>query len=123
MLELFTQEPSVKDKENATDLIVTEGEIKFNHVNFSYDVRREALKDFTFSAPPGRTVALVGESGGGKSTVLRLLFRFYDVGSGSITVDGQDLRDVKLNSLRRNIGIVPQVFSLEIGIDVGCRPV
>jgi len=109
MLELFTQEPTVKDKPDAKDLVVTEGEIRFDRVDFSYDVRREALKDFTFRAPPGRTVALVGESGGGKSTVFRLLFRFYDVGSGSITIDGQDLRDVKLNSLRRNIGIVPQV--------------
>lgn len=108
MLELFTQEPTIKDKEDAVDLVVTEGEIRFDHVTFSYDVRREALKDFTFRAPPGRTVALVGESGGGKSTVLRLLFRFYEANSGGISIDGQDLRDVKLQSLRKNIGIVPQ---------------
>jgi ATP-binding cassette subfamily B protein len=76
-------------------------------------VRREALKDFSFRGKAGRTVALVGESGGGKSTVLRLLFRFYDVGSGSIKIDGQDLRDVKLASLRKNIGIVPQVLLLD----------
>lgn len=62
MLELFTQEPTIKDKEDAGDLVVTNGEIEFDHVNFSYDVRREALKDFTFRAPPGRTVALVGMS-------------------------------------------------------------
>ena len=109
MLELFTQEPSVKDKPDATDLCVREGEIRFDHVNFSYDKRRAALKDLSFVAPPGRTVALVGESGGGKSTILRLLFRFYDVDEGGISIDGQDLRDVKLHSLRRNIGIVPQV--------------
>lgn len=91
---------------------MNEGEITFEHVNFSYDVRREALKNFSFEGQAGRTVALVGESGGGKSTVLRLLFRFYDVGSGSIKIDGQDLRDVTLASLRKNIGIVPQVPSL-----------
>jgi ATP-binding cassette, subfamily B, vacuolar membrane transporter HMT1/ACLQ len=112
MLELFTQESSVKDKPDATELVVTEGEIKFERVNFSYDKRREALKDLAFRAPPGRTVALVGESGGGKSTILRLLFRFYDVDEGRISIDGQDLRDVKLHSLRKNIGIVPQVTSI-----------
>jgi ATP-binding cassette, subfamily B, vacuolar membrane transporter HMT1/ACLQ len=109
MLELFNQEPTIKDKPDAKDLVVTNGEIKFEHVSFSYDVRREALRDLTFVAPAGRTVALVGESGGGKSTVLRLLFRFYDVSAGSISIDGQDLRDVKVHSLRKNIGIVPQV--------------
>jgi ATP-binding cassette, subfamily B, vacuolar membrane transporter HMT1/ACLQ len=109
MLELFTQEPTVTDKPDAKDLVVKEGEIKFEKVNFAYDTRRPALKDLTFTAPPGRTVALVGESGGGKSTILRLLFRFYDVSEGRITIDGQDLRDVKLQSLRKNIGIVPQV--------------
>jgi len=111
MLELFTQEPTVKDKPNATDLVVTNGEIKFNNVRFSYDVRKEALKGLNFVAPAGKTVALVGESGGGKSTIFRLLFRFYDVNEGSIEIDGQDLRDVKLKSLRKNIGIVPQVRS------------
>ena len=110
MLELFNQEPTIKDKPDAKELVVEEGEIQFNHVNFSYDVRRQALKDLSFRAPPGRTVAIVGESGAGKSTVLRLLFRFYDVKSGSISIDGQDLRDVKLESLRKNIGIVPQVL-------------
>jgi ABC-type transport system involved in Fe-S cluster assembly fused permease/ATPase subunit len=113
MLELFTQEPTIKDKPDAKDLVVSEGEIRFDHVNFSYDKRREALKDLGFVAPPGRTVALVGESGGGKSTILRLLFRFYDVDEGGISIDGQDLRDVKLHSLRKNIGIVPQVPSLD----------
>jgi ATP-binding cassette, subfamily B, vacuolar membrane transporter HMT1/ACLQ len=112
MLELFTQEPTIKDKPDATDLVVNEGEITFDHVSFAYDVRREALKDFCFRGQAGRTVALVGESGGGKSTVLRLLFRFYDVAGGSIKIDGQDLRDVKLASLRKNIGIVPQVSPL-----------
>jgi ATP-binding cassette, subfamily B, vacuolar membrane transporter HMT1/ACLQ len=108
MLELFTQEPTIKDSPTATDLVVTSGEIRFDHVKFSYDLRREALKDLSFVAPAGKTVALVGESGGGKSTILRLLFRFYDVNSGSISIDGRDLRDVKIASLRKNIGIVPQ---------------
>jgi ATP-binding cassette, subfamily B, vacuolar membrane transporter HMT1/ACLQ len=112
MLELFNQEPTVKDKPDAVDLVVNEGEIRFDHVRFAYDVRREALKDLTFCAPAGKTVALVGESGGGKTTILRLLFRFYDVKSGGISIDGQDLRDVKLQTLRQNIGIVPQVTFL-----------
>lgn len=113
MLELFNQEPTVKDKPDASDLVVNKGEIRFDHVNFAYDARRQALKDLTFCAPAGKTVALVGESGGGKTTILRLLFRFYDVKSGSISIDGQDLRDVKIQSLRQNIGIVPQVtFSI-----------
>ena len=118
MLELFTQEPTIKDKPNAKELVVNEGEIRFDHVNFSYDIRREALKDLTFRAPPGRTVALVGESGGGKSTILRLLFRFYDVNGGGISIDGQDLRDVKLESLRKNIGIVPQVLLKVLKTDI-----
>src|SRR5271170_2246645 len=117
MLELFTQEPTIKDKPDAKDLVVSDGEIRFEHVNFSYDKRREALKDLGFVAPPGRTVALVGESGGGKSTILRLLFRFYDVDEGGISIDGQDLRDVKLHSLRKNIGIVPQVTPLNSPAD------
>jgi ATP-binding cassette, subfamily B, vacuolar membrane transporter HMT1/ACLQ len=110
MLELFRQEPTVKDKPDAKDLIVDEGEIIFDHVNFSYDQRKETLKDFSFRVLGGKTMALVGESGGGKSTILRLLFRFYDVNSGRILIDGQDSRDVTLQSLRKNIGIVPQVI-------------
>ncbi|RUS25798.1 P-loop containing nucleoside triphosphate hydrolase protein, partial [Jimgerdemannia flammicorona] len=77
-------------------------------VSFSYDSRQPALRNISFTIPKGATVALVGPSGGGKSTILRLLFRFYDVQSGRILVDGQDIRSVTQLSLRRNIGVVPQ---------------
>ena len=79
-----------------------------DNVNFSYDERKAAISDVSFTIKPGSTVALVGESGGGKSTLLRLLFRFYDPKSGSISVDGQDIRNVRINSLRQNIAVVPQ---------------
>lgn len=108
MLELFTQNASIKDKENAHDLKLTAGEVKFEHVHFAYDQRKPALKGLDFVAKPGQTVALVGESGAGKTTILRTLFRFYDVNEGAIRVDGQDIRDVKIRSLREHIGIVPQ---------------
>ena len=78
------------------------------NVCFSYDPRQQALNNVSFTIPQGKTVALVGPSGGGKSTILRLLFRFYDVESGRILIDGQDIRQVKQESLRRNIGVVPQ---------------
>jgi ATP-binding cassette, subfamily B, vacuolar membrane transporter HMT1/ACLQ len=121
MLELFTQEPTVTDKSDADDLVVKEGEIKFEKVNFAYDTRRPALRDLTFTAALGRTVALVGKSRGGKSTIFRLLFRFYDVSEGRITIDGRDLRDVKLQSLRNNIGVVPQVTPHPGGSNVRIR--
>ncbi|RUS20327.1 LOW QUALITY PROTEIN: P-loop containing nucleoside triphosphate hydrolase protein [Endogone sp. FLAS-F59071] len=79
-----------------------------DNVSFSYDSRIPALRNISFTIPKGATVALVGPSGGGKSTILRLLFRFYDVQSGRILVDGQDIRSVTQHSLRRNIGVVPQ---------------
>jgi len=84
------------------------GEIKFDNVQFSYDQRKPALKGLTFTAFPGTTTAFVGESGGGKTTVLRLLFRFYNINEGSISIDGQDVRDVTIDSLREKIGVVPQ---------------
>ncbi|CAG8586657.1 7270_t:CDS:10, partial [Funneliformis mosseae] len=108
MLSLFKEQQSVQDIPGAKDLKVTEGSVIFDNVDFSYDPRNSALKDISFEIPKGKTVALVGPSGGGKSTILRLLFRFYDVGSGKILIDGQDIRLVKQESLRRSIGVVPQ---------------
>lgn len=84
------------------------GEIRFNNVEFSYDNRKQALKGLDFVAKPGTTTAFVGESGGGKTTVLRLLFRFYGIQGGSIEVDGHDVNDITINSLREHIGVVPQ---------------
>jgi ABC-type transport system involved in Fe-S cluster assembly fused permease/ATPase subunit len=85
-----------------------EGEIRFRNTGFSYDGRKQALKGLEFAAKPGTTTAFVGESGGGKTTILRLLFRFYAATSGSIEVDDQDVEDITINSLREHIGVVPQ---------------
>jgi ATP-binding cassette subfamily B protein len=82
--------------------------VRFNHVDFSYDPKRQILFDVDFTIPAGTTTAVVGHSGSGKSTLSRLLYRFYEVNSGSITIDGQDLRDITQHSLRHAIGIVPQ---------------
>ncbi|CEG79479.1 Putative Mitochondrial ABC transporter ATM [Rhizopus microsporus] len=108
MFELFDVDQSVKDVEGASDLVVSEGHVIFDNVSFSYDQRQTALNNISFSIPKGATVALVGPSGGGKSTILRLLFRFYDPDSGHIYIDGQDIARVKQTTLRKNIGVVPQ---------------
>jgi len=108
VLQLLTTEPAVKNSEKATELVIKSGEVQFDNVNFAYDARKSVLKDISFTAEPGKTIAIVGETGGGKSTMLKLLFRFYDVTSGSIRIDGQDLRSVTLSSLRDALGVVPQ---------------
>jgi ATP-binding cassette subfamily B protein len=84
------------------------GAVRFEHVHFGYDPRREILHDLSFEIPAGHTVAVVGATGAGKSTLARLLYRFYDVGSGGISINGQDIRSVTQSSLRAAIGIVPQ---------------
>ncbi|KAG2190656.1 hypothetical protein INT46_010220 [Mucor plumbeus] len=108
MFDLFDVEETVKDAEGAGSLTVTDGHVKFDNVCFAYDDRQTALNGVSFDIPKGATVALVGPSGGGKSTILRLLFRFYDPNSGHIYIDGQDISQVKQSSLRQNIGVVPQ---------------
>ncbi len=108
MFGLLGKHREVEDKPGAPDLIVRGGAMRFEHVAFSYDGRRQVLHDVTFEVPAGHKVAVVGSSGAGKSTLSRLLFRFYDVTGGKIEIDGQDIRDVTQASLRRAIGIVPQ---------------
>ena len=108
MFNLLDQAPEVYDKPGARELDVRSGTIRFEHVSFGYDARRQILSDVDFQIPAGHKVAVVGASGAGKSTLSRLLFRFYDVGSGRILIDGQDIRDVTQHSLRAAIGIVPQ---------------
>ena len=108
MLELFKERPTVVDEPTAEDLPSCQGEIRFDEVKFSYDPRRPALDGLSFTCAPGTTTALVGESGGGKSTVFRLLFRFYNLNGGSIQVDGHDVKEITIDSLRRHIGVVPQ---------------
>ena len=108
MTALLAVKPEVVDRPGATALKVREGAVAFRAVDFRYDPRRPILSDVDFRVAPGATVALVGPSGGGKSTIARLLFRFYDVNAGAIEIDGQDIRDVTQDSLRRAIGVVPQ---------------
>lgn len=108
MLELFRERPTVVDSPMAADLPVSRGDITFEDVKFSYDNRKPALNGLTFHCKPGTTTALVGESGGGKSTVFRLLFRFYNAESGNIRIDGHRVESVTIDSLRRHIGVVPQ---------------
>lgn len=108
VFETLDTEPDVKEKPDAIELPKVQGEICFNHVNFSYDEDHPALIDFNLDVKPGEVVALVGPSGAGKSTVTNLLPRFYDVTDGSITIDGTDIRDITFSSLRQQIGLVPQ---------------
>ena len=97
LLELFQTKPTIVDLPNAKALKLGKGEVKFDRVSFAYDERKPTLKDVTFTAPAGKTIAIVGETGGGKTTILKLIHRFYDVKSGRILIDGQDLRDVTLD--------------------------
>jgi ABC-type transport system involved in Fe-S cluster assembly fused permease/ATPase subunit len=108
MFRLLSENREVEDKPGAPALKVTGGAVRFENVDFSYDGRREILKNVTFEVPAGKKVAVVGASGSGKSTLARLLFRFYDVNRGRITIDGQDLRDVTQESVRAALGVVPQ---------------
>ncbi len=108
MFDLLDVPAEVNDKPDARPLAVEKGTVRFENVRFSYDRERPILKGINFEIPAGRTVAVVGPSGAGKSTISRLLFRFYDVQDGTITIDGQDVRDVTQKSLRSAIGMVPQ---------------
>jgi len=108
MFDLLEQPAEVKDKPNATALQVNGGRVALKDVNFGYDAARPILKGVSLEVAPGQTVAIVGSSGSGKSTIGRLLFRFYDVGGGALLIDGQDVRDVTQDSLHAQIGVVPQ---------------
>ena len=108
MMGLLKIRPEIEDRPGAPALAVKRGMVAFRNVDFRYDPRREILRDVDFAVPPGARVAIVGPSGAGKSTIARLLFRFYDVSDGAIEIDGQDIRDVTQDSLRRAIGVVPQ---------------
>jgi ATP-binding cassette subfamily B protein len=108
MFRLLGQPQEVRDKPGAKALMVAGGEIRFDNVVFGYDPDRVVLKGISFTVPAGRTVAIVGPSGAGKSTISRILYRFYDIQGGSVTIDGQDIRDITQQSLRAVIGIVPQ---------------
>src|SRR6201999_4383961 len=108
MFAVLAQKPEVKDVPGAKPLAVTSGHLRFDDVRFSYDPDRQILKGLSFEVPAGKTVAIVGPSGAGKATISRLLFRLYDISGGSITIDGQDIREVTQSTLRAAIGMVPQ---------------
>ncbi|KAF0477714.1 iron-sulfur clusters transporter ATM1, mitochondrial [Gigaspora margarita] len=114
MFNLQSMNINIKDAPNAKPLIIQGGEIRFEDVVFGYHPERPILKGVSFVVPKGKKIAIVGPSGCGKSTILRLLFRFYDPQSGNIYIDGQNIRKVTLESLRKCIGVVPQVINIKM---------
>jgi ATP-binding cassette subfamily B multidrug efflux pump len=109
LFEILDLEPEVADKPDAPDLAVTNGVLRFEHVDFAFDAAgRNILTDISFEVGPGRTLGIVGPPGAGKSAIANLIPRFYDVTGGRVTIDGQDVRDVSLASLRRHVGLVQQ---------------
>lgn len=121
MFKLLDQNPEIEDKPDAKPLVISGPVIRFDNVTFHYDPERPILKGVSFEVPAGKTVAIVGPTGAGKSTISRLLYRFYDVTGGAITIDGQDLRDITQESLRSAIGMVPQdtvLFNDSIGYNI-----
>ena len=122
MFNLLDQNPEIQDAPNASALVVSKGEVEFENIEFYYDDNRKILHGPNFKIPAGKTIAVVGPSGSGKSTLARLAYRFYDPQAGAIRIDGQDLRDVTQESLRKHIGIVPQdtvLFNDSIGYNIG----
>ena len=115
-VEIMDEEPEA-DRENAITLSVVRGDIEFNNVSYSYNDGTEVISDISFKLEKGRKLALVGPSGGGKTTLCHLLPRFYSIedGAGTISIDGNDIKDITLDSLRKNIGIVQQDVFLFIG--------
>src|SRR5207302_10217514 len=108
IMDVLDEEPEVNDEPGSRELDRIEGHVRFEHVRFGYGNGPEVLHDLDLDVPAGTTVALVGHTGAGKSTIAKLLARFYDPREGRITIDGVDLREVRQESLRRQLGIVPQ---------------
>src|SRR6056297_2051539 len=108
MFDLLEQPQEVADKPGAKDLRIEGGRVEFDDIVFGYEPSRPILKGVSLTIEPGQTVAIVGPSGSGKSTIGRLLFRFYDVSGGALRIDGQDVRDIRQESLHAAIGVVPQ---------------
>nr|XP_036579792.1 heavy metal tolerance protein [Colletotrichum truncatum]KAF6787472.1 heavy metal tolerance protein [Colletotrichum truncatum] len=108
LLDIMKKQPTIVNKKGARPLKLIDGNVDFNDVSFSYDKKKKIINGISLSVPGGQTVAFVGATGAGKSTMLKLLNRFYDSTEGAILIDGQDVRDVDLHSLRDRIGLVPQ---------------
>ncbi|XP_065847950.1 ABC transporter B family member 25, mitochondrial isoform X2 [Euphorbia lathyris] len=108
LFQLLEERAEIRNKDDAKPLMLGGGSIQFDNVDFSYLAERKILDGISFVVPAGKSVAIVGTSGSGKSTILRLIFRFFDTHSGSIRIDDQDIRDVTLDSVRKSIGVVPQ---------------
>jgi len=108
MMDVLNIAPEVSDRPDAEELRVSAGSIRFENVKFAYEPERTILEGLSFEVPAGKMLAIVGSSGAGKSTISRILLRFYDVAGGRVSIDGQDIRDVTQRSLRAAIGVVPQ---------------
>lgn len=120
-LEVMETEPDIQDKEDAVEIINPKGNIEFKNVSFSYNERHNVLDNINIKIAEGKNIALVGPSGGGKTTFCSLIPRFYEITEGAITIDGRDIRDIKLKSLRNAIGIVQQdvyMFAGSIGENI-----
>ena len=121
IFETMDEPVTVSDKENAKEMPTIRGEVTFDHVAFSYDETKKILKDVSFTVKPGESVALVGPTGAGKSTIVNLISRFYNVDSGRVLIDGQDISEVTIHSLRSQMGIMMQdsfIFSGTIGDNI-----
>lgn len=114
IFEMLDIQPDITDKEGAIELPPIKGEVRFDHVTFYYEPEKPVLEDVSFTVKPGETIALVGPTGAGKTTIVNLISRFYDVVDGRVLIDGVDVRDVTLNSLRKQMGVMlqdPFIFS------------
>ncbi|MEM8902999.1 MAG: ABC transporter ATP-binding protein [Actinomycetota bacterium] len=109
VFEVLDAEPDIVDADDARPMATAEGEVEFAHVDFSYTPDKQILFDNTFHVPAGQTIGLVGPTGAGKSTIINLLTRFYDIDSGTITIDGVDITEIRLDDLRHRCGVVLQV--------------